>query len=219
MSEDTRALAGIRVIDLSNFLAGPLVSMYLGDFGAEVVKVEKPETGDELRLWGHEKDGVGLYFKVVNRNKKSVTGDLRTPLGVEIVKRLAAGADVVVENYRPGTLERWGLGYDILSEINPRLVLLRVSGFGQTGPYSARPGFGTLAEAFSGYANITGEREGPPLLPVICPRFGGVGFLESFSSKEDSDAPQIPKRDPSPGRRARPFRHEGRAVGRDLRDE
>jgi crotonobetainyl-CoA:carnitine CoA-transferase CaiB-like acyl-CoA transferase len=153
------------VVDLANFLAGPLVSMYLGDFGAEVIKVERPDGGDELRMWGNAKDGVGLYFKVINRNKKSVTADLRTPLGVEIVKRLAADADLVVENFRPGTLERWGLGYDALSEINPRLSLVRVSGFGQTGPYSPRPGFGTLAEAFSGYAYVNGFPDRPPLLP------------------------------------------------------
>ena len=159
------ALEGVRVVDLANFLAGPLVSMYLGDFGAEVIKVERPDTGDECRMWGNAKDGIGLYFKVVNRNKKSVTADLRTPLGVEIVKRLAKDADIVVENFRPGTLERWGLGYDALSEINPQLNLIRVSGFGQTGPYSPRPGFGTLAEAFSGYAYISGFPDRPPLLP------------------------------------------------------
>src|ERR1700757_746929 len=105
--------------------------MWLGEFGAGVVKVERPDSGDELRMWGNAKDGIGLYYKVVNRNKKSVTADLRTPIGVEIVKRLAAGADLAVESYRPGTLERWGLGFDVLSGINPRLSLIRISGFGQ----------------------------------------------------------------------------------------
>ena len=117
-------LAGIRVADISNFLAAPMASLFLGDYGAEVVKVEHPSRGDEMRFWGENKKGVGLYYKVINRNKKSVTADLRTPIGVEIVKRLVRTADVVIENYRPGTLEKWGLGYDVLSEVNPRIVAL-----------------------------------------------------------------------------------------------
>lgn len=165
-------LKDVRVLDMSNFLAAPMLTMFLADFGAEVVKIERPGTGDEMRMWGNDKDGVGLYFKVINRNKKSVTADLRTPLGAEIAKGLAATADVVVENYRPGTLERWGLDYETLSADNPGLVLVRISGFGQTGPYRERPGFGTLAEGFAGYANITGEADGPPLLP-------GFGLADS----------------------------------------
>ncbi|MBI2218420.1 MAG: CoA transferase [Candidatus Rokubacteria bacterium] len=165
-------LEGVRVADISNFLAGPMISMFLGDYGAEVVKVENPSRGDEMRFWGENKDGVGLYYKVVNRNKKSITADLRTPLGVEIVKRLVRTADVVVENYRPGTLERWGLGYDVLSAINPGIVMTRITGFGQTGPYSHKPGFGTLAEGFAGYAYITGYPDRPPLLP-------GFGLADS----------------------------------------
>ncbi|MEK7444456.1 MAG: CoA transferase [candidate division NC10 bacterium] len=161
------ALSGIRVADISNFLAAPMASMFLGDYGAEVVKVEHPSRGDEMRFWGENKKGVGLYYKVINRNKKSVTADLRTPIGVEIVKRLVRTADVVIENYRPGTLEKWGLGYDVLSEVNPRLVMLRITGFGQTGPYSHKPGFGTLAEAFAGAAHITGFPDRPPLLPAF----------------------------------------------------
>jgi crotonobetainyl-CoA:carnitine CoA-transferase CaiB-like acyl-CoA transferase len=175
LAEDPRAclpLSGLEVLDLSNFLAGPMVGMFLADFGAQVTKVERPATGDEVRMWGHDKGGVGLYAKVINRNKKSVTADLRTPLGVEIVKRLARTADVAIENFRPGTLERWGLGYQELSADNEGLVLVRVSGFGQTGPYSRRPGFGTLAEGFSSYAHITGEPGGPPLLP-------GFGLADS----------------------------------------
>jgi crotonobetainyl-CoA:carnitine CoA-transferase CaiB-like acyl-CoA transferase len=161
------ALSGIRVADISNFLAAPMAAMFLGDYGAEVVKVEHPSRGDEMRFWGENKKGVGLYYKVVNRNKKSVTADLRTPIGVEIVKRLVRTADVVIENYRPGTLEKWGLGYDVLSEVNPRIVMLRITGFGQTGPYSHKPGFGTLAEAFAGAAHITGFPDRPPLLPAF----------------------------------------------------
>lgn len=161
------ALSGVRVVDISNFLAAPMAAMFLGDYGAEVVKVEHPSRGDEMRFWGENKNGVGLYYKVVNRNKKSVTADLRTPIGVEIVKRLVRTADVVIENYRPGTLEKWGLGYDVLSEVNPRIVMLRITGFGQTGPYSHKPGFGTLAEAFAGAAHITGFPDRPPLLPAF----------------------------------------------------
>ena len=161
------ALSGIRVADISTFLAAPMASMLLGDYGAEVVKVAHPSRGDEMRFWGENKKGVGLYYKVINRNKKSVTADLRTPIGVEIVKRLVRTADVVIENYRPGTLEKWGLGYDVLSEVNPRIVMLRITGFGQTGPYSHKPGFGTLAEAFAGAAHITGFPDRPPLLPAF----------------------------------------------------
>lgn len=158
-------LAGVKVVDIANFLAGPISSMFLADFGADVTKVERPETGDEIRYWGNNKDGVGLMYKLINRNKRSVTADLRTPLGVEIVKRLVADADIIIENYRKGTLEKWGLGYDVLSEINPGLIMIRLTGFGQTGPNSHRPGFGTLAEGYAGYAYITGYPGQPPLLP------------------------------------------------------
>jgi crotonobetainyl-CoA:carnitine CoA-transferase CaiB-like acyl-CoA transferase len=130
------ALTGVKVLDLSNFLAGPMSTMFLADFGAEVLKVEKPGKGDEIRYWGENKDGVGLYYKVINRGKKCITLDLRTPMGVDVVKRLVADVDVVVENYRTGTLEKWGLGYDVLSQINPGLIMLRITGFGQTGPYA-----------------------------------------------------------------------------------
>jgi len=162
---DRRPLDGVRVLDLSNLLAGPMATMYLADFGAEVIKVEHPSKPDELRNWGNAKDGVGLFFKVLNRGKKTIGLDLRVPEGVELALRLAAESDVVCESFRPGTMERWGLGPDDLRAANPRLVILRVSGFGQTGPYSPRPGFGTLAEAFSGAAHITGFPDRSPLLP------------------------------------------------------
>lgn len=158
-------LEGVKVVDLACFLAGPITSMFLGDMGADVVKVERPDTGDEIRYWGNNKDGVGLMYKLVNRNKRSVTADLRTPLGVEIVKRLIADADIVIENYRKGKMESWGLGYDVLSEINPGLIMLRITGFGHTGPNSHLPGFGTLAEGYSGFAYINGFKDRPPLLP------------------------------------------------------
>jgi crotonobetainyl-CoA:carnitine CoA-transferase CaiB-like acyl-CoA transferase len=159
------ALAGTTVVDISNFLAAPLASMFLADFGAEVIKVERPGLGDEVRRWGEVKNGVGLYYKAVNRGKKSVTADLRTPFGVEVVKRLVARADILVENYRVGTLEKWGLGPDVLMAINPGLIVVRITGFGQTGPNRRRPGFGTIAEAYAGYVHISGEPDRPPLLP------------------------------------------------------
>jgi crotonobetainyl-CoA:carnitine CoA-transferase CaiB-like acyl-CoA transferase len=174
------ALAGVRVADLSNFLAGPMVSMFLGDFGAEVIKVERPEVGDESRLWGHRRDGVGLYYKVINRNKKSVVADLRTPLGVEVVRRLARVSDIMVENFRPGTLERWGLGYDVLSRENPGLILVRISGFGQSGPYRERPGFGTIAEAYAGFAYTNGYPDHPPLLPGFGLADSTTGLMGAF---------------------------------------
>lgn len=162
---DMRPLADVKVVDIANFLAGPISSMFLADFGASVTKVERPGSGDEIRYWGNNKDGVGLMYKLINRNKRSVTADLRTPVGVEIVKRLIKDADIIVENYRKGTLEKWGLGYDVLSAINPKLIMIRLTGFGQTGPNSHRPGFGTLAEGYAGYAYITGYPDRPPLLP------------------------------------------------------
>ncbi len=165
IEQSAQPLTGVKVVDISNFLAGPLASMFLADFGADVIKVERPGTGDEVRYWGNSKNGVGLMYKLINRNKRSVTADLRTPLGVDIVKRLVKDADIIVENYRKGTLEKWGLGYDELSAINPGLIMIRLTGFGQTGPNSARPGFGTLAEGYSGYAYITGYPDRPPLLP------------------------------------------------------
>ena len=180
MSDPPQPLDGVKVVDIANFLAGPIASMFLADFGADVVKVERPGTGDELRFWGNDKDGVGLMYKMVNRNKRSVTADLRTPLGVEIVKRLISDADIVIENYRKGTLERWGLGYDVLSEINPGLIMLRVTGFGQTGPNSHRPGFGTLAEGYSGYAYITGYPDRPPLLPGFGLADDSAGLMGAF---------------------------------------
>ncbi|MEV7419805.1 CoA transferase [Streptomyces sp. NPDC089919] len=158
-------LAGLRVLDLATLFAGPLAATMLGDFGAEVIKVEHPRRPDPSRGHGPSKDGIGLWWKLLGRNKRTMTLDLSTPGGREVLLRLAAGADVLIENFRPGTLEKWGLGWAELSAANPRLVLTRVTGFGQFGPYAGRPGFGTLAEAMSGLAAITGEPEGPPTLP------------------------------------------------------
>lgn len=173
-------MSGVRVLDVSNFLAAPMCSMFLADFGADVLKVERPETGDEMRKWGENKNSVGLYYKVINRGKKSITLDLRTPFGVEAVKRLIKDVDIIVENYRTGTLEKWGLGYDVLSAINPRLIMVRVTGFGQTGPYRNRPGFGTLAEAYSGFAFISGEPDRPPLLPGFGAADSTTGIMAAY---------------------------------------
>ncbi|WP_405944844.1 CaiB/BaiF CoA transferase family protein [Streptomyces sp. NBC_00932] len=159
------SLGGLRVLDLATLFAGPLAATLLGDFGAEVIKVEHPRRPDPSRGHGPSKDGVGLWWKLLGRNKRNITLDLSSPDGRDVLLRLAAGADVIIENFRPGTLEKWGLGWEELSAANPRLVLARVTGFGQFGPYSRRPGFGTLAEAMSGFAAMTGEPEGPPTLP------------------------------------------------------
>ena len=161
----TQALQDIKVIDMATLFAGPMAATMLGDFGADVIKIEHPKNGDPVRTHGSSKNGVGLWWKMLARNKKSVTLYLGSPEGQEIFKKLVQDADVVIENFRPGTLEKWGLGYDELAKINPRLVLARVTGFGQIGPYATRPGFGTLAEAMSGFASITGTADGPPTLP------------------------------------------------------
>ncbi|MBC9712143.1 CoA transferase [Streptomyces sp. TRM66268-LWL] len=158
-------LTGLRVLDLATLFAGPLAATMLGDFGAEVIKVEHPRKPDPSRGHGPAKEGVGLWWKLLGRNKRTITLDLSTKGGRETLLKLAGTADVVIENFRPGTLEKWGLGYEELSAVNERLVLARVTGFGQFGPYAHRPGFGTLAEAMSGFAAITGEPDGPPTLP------------------------------------------------------
>ncbi len=158
-------LEGLRVLDVSTILAGPLACQILGDFGADVVKIEHPVAGDSMRGHGESKNGVPLWWKEISRNKRTVGLSLSSPEGAALFRRLAATADVVVENFRPGTLERWGVGPDVLLADNPGLVIVRLTGFGQTGPYSERPGFGTLAEAMSGFAFMTGDVDGPPTLP------------------------------------------------------
>ncbi|MEU8700032.1 CoA transferase [Streptomyces sp. NPDC048680] len=160
-------LRGIRVIDASTILAGPLCAQLLGDFGADVIKIEHPVAADGMRGHGESKNGIPLWWKEISRNKRTVGLSLSDPDGAALFRRLVADADVVVENFRPGTLERWGLGPEVLHGINPGLVLVRVTGFGQTGPYASRPGFGTLAEAMSGFAHLTGEPDGPPTLPAF----------------------------------------------------
>lgn len=158
-------LSDLRVLDLSTLFAGPMAAMHLGDMGAHVIKVEHPSRPDPSRGHGPSKDGVNLWWKTLGRNKRTVSADLSSPGGREVLLRLAETADVLIENFRPDTLERWDLGPDVLHERNPRLVIARVTGFGQVGPYRRRPGFGTLAEAMSGFAALTGEAGGPPTLP------------------------------------------------------
>jgi crotonobetainyl-CoA:carnitine CoA-transferase CaiB-like acyl-CoA transferase len=162
-------LADLRVVDLATVVAGPGCARYLADFGADVIKVERPGTGDTTRAmgWTHPDDGVTLWWKLAGRNKRCVVADLKDPDDLERVRRLIDSADVLVENFRPGTLERLGLDPADLLARNPRLVITRVTGFGQDGPYAQRPGFATLAEAMSGFAAINGEPDGAPLLPPI----------------------------------------------------
>jgi formyl-CoA transferase len=158
------ALSGVRVLDLGNFMAGPMAAMWLGDFGADVIKVEHPR-GDGFRHWGRTRNGVPLFWKMLSRNKRCVTLNLSSPKGRELLLALVRESDVLIENFTPGTMDKWKLGYDELSKVNPGLIMLSISAYGQTGPYSKRPGFGTLAEALSGYAHITGQPDGPPTLP------------------------------------------------------
>lgn len=158
-------LDGIRVLDLATLAAAPLVATYLGEFGADVIKVEEPTRGDPIRSWGSQRDGIGLMWKSLSRNKRSITLDLRKPQGQDLVRRLVELADVVIVNTRPQTLARWGLDYAALRAVNPGIVMLHVTGYGLTGPKSDRPGFGTLGEAMSGFAHLTGEADGPPTLP------------------------------------------------------
>jgi len=162
-------LAGLRVLDIATVVAGPGAARYLADYGADVLKIERPGAGDATRTMGlaDPRDGTALYWKVVGRNKRCATLDLKSEAGHEALLRLVDDAHVLVENFRPGTLERLGLGPDVLLARNPKLVILRVTGFGQDGPYAQRAGFATLAEAMSGFAGINGEADGPPLLPPI----------------------------------------------------
>lgn len=158
-------LVGLKVVDAGNMIAGPLAATQLADFGASVIKIELPGEGDSMRHWAPLKDGQSLWWKVIGRNKKMITLALSKPEGQEILKDLIQDTDILIENFRPGTFERWGLGYETLSKINPRLVMVRVSGFGQTGPYAHRGGYGTIAEAFSGIPSFTGFPDRPPTLP------------------------------------------------------
>ena len=158
-------LDGLTVVEAGSMISGPTVGRFLADFGAEVIKIEHPEHGDHIRNFGTQKDNIGMWHKYLSRNKRSVTLDVSSEEGQTVFRDLVSEADVLIENFRPGTLERWNLGWETLSEENPGLVMLRMSGYGQTGPYSEKPGFGTLAEAMSGFAYVNGFEDREPLLP------------------------------------------------------
>jgi len=182
VSEDrTMPLEGLRVLDVATVIGGPGAATRLGDFGADVIKVEHPVTGDTTRAFGWRVAGVALWWKHLSRNKRPVTLKLSDPRGRDLLLRLVETADVLIESFRPGTLERWGLGPEELLGRNPRLVVLRISGFGQTGPYARRPGFGTLAESLSGFVHMNGEADGRPLLPPIALADEVAALLGAFA--------------------------------------
>lgn len=174
----------MKVLDISTVLAGPNCARYLADFGADVIKIERPDGGDSLRnmAWKDPRDGVGLWWKLVNRNKRTLALDLKSDEGRQLLLDLVADADVLVENFRPGTLERLGIGPDVLLEINSALVITRISGFGQDGPYAQRPGFASIAESMSGFAAVNGEPDGAPLLPAIALTDELTGITAAFAT-------------------------------------
>jgi crotonobetainyl-CoA:carnitine CoA-transferase CaiB-like acyl-CoA transferase len=191
-TETAKPLAGIRVLDIATFIAAPFCGATLGEFGAEVIKVEQPGVGDPLRCWGTQTEcGDTLVWLSEARNKKSVTLDLRRTEGKEIFRKLVAQSDVVLENFRPGTLERWGLGYEALQELNPGLIMLRVSAYGQTGPYKDRPGYARIAHAFSGLSFLASEPGAKPVMPgstsladYFSGLYGAVGVLLALRSRD-----------------------------------
>jgi crotonobetainyl-CoA:carnitine CoA-transferase CaiB-like acyl-CoA transferase len=174
-------LSGVRVIDAATIYAGPLVATLLGDYGADIIKIEHPR-GDGIRQWGWDKDGESLWWSFISRNKRSVSLSLSDPRGAAVLRELVQHVDVLVENFRPGTFEKWGLDPQDLLTLNPKLVVVRVSGFGQTGPYHQRPGFGTLAEAMSGFAASNGAADGPPVLPQFPLADGVAGVAGAFAT-------------------------------------
>ena len=190
-------LAGLKVLELGQLIAGPFAAKTLGDFGADVIKVEPPAGGDPLRQWRLIKDGTSVWWQVQSRNKRSVALDLRSPQAQEIVRNLAAECDVLVENFRPGALEGWGLGPDRLLELNPKLVVLRISGYGQTGPYRDRPGFGVVAEAMGGLRHLTGEpgrvpvRVGVSIGDTLASLHGVIGILLALHERHRSGRGQV----------------------------
>jgi crotonobetainyl-CoA:carnitine CoA-transferase CaiB-like acyl-CoA transferase len=194
---DARPLAGLKVLELGALIAGPFCAKLLGEFGAEVVKIEPPKLGDPLRKWRYLQDGTSLWWHVQSRNKKSVTLDLRKSEGQAIARQLALGADVVVENFRPGTMEGWGLGYDVLAAANPGLVMVRISGYGQSGPYRERPGFGVIGEAVGGLRHVTGAPDRPPsrvgvsIGDTLSALYGVVGALLALEARRKTGRGQV----------------------------
>lgn len=194
----TGPLAGLRVVEMGQLIAGPFCGQILGDLGAEVIKLEQPGTGDPLRVWGQSlPEGESLWWSIVGRNKQSVTVNLRTTEGQAIARRLIAQSDIVVENFRPGTLERWGLGYDELAAQNPGLILTRVSGFGQTGPYSSRAGYGAIGEAMGGLRYVVGDPSTPPsrvgisIGDTLAAVFAALGTLGAVYERTRSGRGQV----------------------------
>ena len=175
-------LHGVRVLELGNYIAAPTAGRLLADFGAEVIKVERPRTGDELRNWRLYAGDTSMLYRTINRNKKSVVIDLRTEEGRDLVLELAAASDIVLENFRPGTLEKWGLGPDVLNAANPELILTRISAFGQTGPMAARPGFAAVAEAFGGFRELVGDPDRPPVRVGVSIGDTIAGLYAAFGS-------------------------------------
>jgi formyl-CoA transferase len=190
-------LAGVRVIELGTLIAGPFCAKTLGDFGAEVIKVEPPGEGDPLRKWRKMRNGLSLWWHVQSRNKKSITCDLKTPEGQEVVRRLARGAHILVENFRPGAMERWNLGWEALSRENPKLVMVRISGYGQSGPYASRPGFAAIAEAMGGFRYVNGFPDRPPARPnlsigdTIASLHGALGAIMALREAERTGKGQV----------------------------
>jgi formyl-CoA transferase len=190
-------LAGLKVLELGQLIAGPFAGKTLADFGAEIIKIEAPGAGDPLRKWRMLKDGTSVWWQVQSRNKKSLALDLRTKEGQDIVRRLVAEADVVIENFRPGAMETWGLGPDDLLSLNPRLIMLRISGYGQTGPYRNRPGFGVVAEAMGGLRHLTGEpgrvpvRVGISLGDTLAALHGVIGILLALQHRHATGEGQV----------------------------
>ncbi|MDP2035663.1 MAG: CaiB/BaiF CoA-transferase family protein [Polaromonas sp.] len=193
----TGPLAGLKVVELGQLIAGPFAAKTLGDFGADVIKIEAPRTGDPLRQWRLLKDGTSVWWQVQSRNKRSVTLDLRQLEAQEIVRKLAQDADVLIENFRPGAMEGWGLGPDDLLKLNPRLIMLRISGYGQTGPYRDRPGFGVVAEAMSGLRHLSGEpgrvpvRVGVSIGDTLAALHGVIGILMALQHRHVSGKGQV----------------------------
>lgn len=190
-------LEGIRVLELGTLLAGPFTGRLLGDFGAEVIKIEAPDIADPMRQWGKQKDGVGLWWPIQSRNKKSITLNLRVEEGQEIFKELVKEVDIIIENFRPGTLEKWNLAYETLSEINPKIIMVRTSGFGQTGPYKSRAGFGSIGEAMGGLRYITGFPDRPPtrigisIGDTLAALFATIGCLTALQERNQSGKGQV----------------------------
>jgi len=190
-------LAGLKVLELGQLIAGPFAAKTLADFGADVVKIETPGAGDPLRKWRLLKDGTSVWWQVQSRNKRSVALDLKDPAAQDIVRRLATDADVLIENFRPGAMEGWGLGPDALLTLNPRLIILRISGYGQTGPYRDKPGFGVVAEAMSGLRHLTAEpgrvpvRVGVSIGDTLAALHGVIGILLALQERHRSGQGQV----------------------------